>query len=93
MTQGEGLLGSKKCVKTISEKNATAFEILSNGNLIFASKSILKVFDTKKYQVTEEIDTKYSNSPITKIKELKEGKPSSATETDIYKFLIARPRN
>ena len=78
MKQGErllsNLLGSNKCVKTVNEKNATALELLSDGNLVIASKSILKIFDCKNYKVTEEIDTNYTNSSISKIKELNNGK-------------------
>ena len=78
MKQEEGvlanLMGSKKCVKTIPEKGIIALEVFSNGNLVFASKSTLKFFDTKNYKIIEEIDTKYSNSHITKIKELEKGK-------------------
>ena len=78
MKQEDGLLvnliGSNKCVKTVTEKGATAPEVLSSNTIIFASKNILKLFDTKKYTVTEEIDTKYSKSSITKIKQLREGK-------------------
>ena len=73
LKQGEGLLGTKKCVKTVNEKNATALEILSNGLFVFASQGILKFYDTKNYKINKEIDTKYAKSPVTKIKELKDG--------------------
>ena len=73
MKQGETLLGSKKCVKTVNEKSATAVQILSDGNLLLSVKSILKLYDPKNYKMISEIDTKYSSS-ITAIKQLNDGK-------------------
>ncbi len=64
-----------KCLKTIDEKRATAFEVQSDGTLVFGdAKGILRFLDNRKSdKVHKEMDTKYANL-ITKIQELKGGK-------------------
>ena len=67
---------SNKCLKTINEKRATAFGSYSDGILVFGdTKGILRFIDIRySDKIYDEIDTNYSNSPITAIKELKKGK-------------------
>ena len=65
--------GSKKCVKTFSEDNATVLQMSSDGTLFVGVKHLLKFYDPINNKWIN-VDTQYSKSPITAVKEWKKGK-------------------
>ena len=62
----------KELISTVNETRATAFDVLSDGTLVLGdAKGILRFLDIHNSDKgVKEIDTKYSGSPITKIKQL-----------------------